>query len=136
MKLLKLSVVAMAIGLMSFNPSSALRNAKAAVVTSVGASIKWASEELDLGEIPQGKPASIDFEFKNTGNTPVIIESVQAGCGCTTTNYAKTPILPGETTKISATYNAAAKGSFRKTVTVKTNAEELPKVLTIKGVVI
>lgn len=136
MKLLKLSIVALAIGLMSFHPSSALHNTKAAVVTSVGASIKWTNEELDLGEIPQGKPASIDFEFKNTGSTPVIIESVQAGCGCTTTNYTKTPILPGETTKISATYNAAAKGSFRKTVTVKTNAEEAPKVLVIKGVVI
>lgn len=104
--------------------------------TSKTPSIKWKAEEMDLGEIQQNKPVSVDFEFKNTGNAPVLITNVQASCGCTTANYSKTPILPGESTKITATYNAAAKGNFKKTVTVTTNAEETPRVLVIKGIVI
>ncbi len=136
MKLLKLSIVALAIGLMSFNSTPVTTHSHLSGTTNTETSIKWTSEELDLGEIAQGKPVSVDFEFKNTGTSPVIIESVQVACGCTTTNYAKTPVLPGEITKVSATYNAAVKGSFRKTVTVKTNAEEMPRTLVIKGTVI
>jgi len=137
MKLLQLSIVGLALGLMSFNakPVTTAFN----TLTSVNAAtstISWKSEELDLGNIPQGKPVAVNFEFKNTGTTPVFIESVQASCGCTATDYSKMPVLPGESTKIAATYNAAAMGVFKKTITVKTNAEELPRSLVIKGVVI
>jgi hypothetical protein len=104
---------------------------KAAVSTIV-----WKSEQIDLGSIPQNKPKNIDFEFKNTGKTAVIITNVKASCGCTATDYTKTPIQSGETAKVTATYNAAAKGAFSKTVTVTTNADETPKVLSFKGVVI
>ncbi len=89
-----------------------------------------------MGEIPQNKPKEVDFEFKNTGKTAVIITNVKASCGCTATDYTKTPIQPGETAKVKATYNAAAKGAFSKTVTVTTNAEDAPKVLSFKGTVI
>jgi len=66
----------------------------------------------------------------------VIITDVKAACGCTATEYTKTPVKPGETAKVVATYNAAAKGAFTKTVTVTTNAETTPKVLSFKGTVI
>jgi hypothetical protein len=89
-----------------------------------------------LGEIPQNKPKTIDFEFKNTGKTTVIITNVKASCGCTATDYTKTPIQAGQTAKITATYNAATKGAFTKTVTVTTSAEETPKILIFKGTVI
>lgn len=136
MKIIALTALASSLVLMSFtgridstaNTTPVNRIAKTAIA--------WKAEELDLGEIPQGKPVQVEFEFTNTGEVPVIINSVQASCGCTTTDYAKTPVLPGEKTKIKATYNAAAKGAFKKTVTVSTNAEEQPKVLIIKGTVI
>jgi hypothetical protein len=44
--------------------------------------------------------------------------------------------MPGESTKITATYNAAAKGIFKKTVTVTTNAKSTPETLTLSGTVI
>ena len=37
---------------------------------------------------------------------------------------------------VKATYNAAAKGAFSKTVTVTTNVDDTPKVLSFKGTVI
>jgi hypothetical protein len=134
MKTIKISVLVCALGLMSFTvlPTTSKIN-KVEIGTSP---ISWKSEQIDLGEIPQNKPKEVDFEFKNTGKTAVIITNVKASCGCTATDYTKTPIQPGETAKVKATYNAAAKGAFSKTVTVTTNAEDAPKVLSFKGTVI
>ena len=134
MNTLKISVVAMAFGLMSFIAPSSLENT---IVNSNEVSpVAWRSELIELGSIPQNKPKSIDFEFKNTGKTDIVITNVKASCGCTATDYTKTPVKPGQTAKVTATYNAAAKGAFTKTVTVTTSAEEAPKTLTFKGTVI
>ena len=131
---MKLSVLALALGLMSFNTNtSKVVLIEKSVATST---VIWKSELIDLGEIPQNTPKSVDFEFKNTGKTAVIITNVKAACGCTATDYTKTPIQPGQTAKVTATYNAAAKGAFSKTVTVTTSADETPKVLSFKGTVI
>ncbi|MES2543846.1 MAG: DUF1573 domain-containing protein [Bacteroidota bacterium] len=119
---IKFSMLALTFALMSFS----------VMLTSP---IVWKSEQIDLGEIPQNVPKSIDFEFTNQGNAAVTITDVKASCGCTATNYTKTVIQPGETAKVTATYNAAAKGAFSKNVTVTTTAEETPKVLSFKGTV-
>lgn len=134
MKTMKLSVLALALGLMSFTANTS--KVIAVVKNAVTSTVIWKSEQIDLGQIPQNTPKSVDFEFKNTGKTAVIITNVKAACGCTATDYTKTPVQPGETAKVTATYNAAAKGAFSKTVTVTTSAEETPKVLTFKGTVI
>lgn len=134
MKVLKISVLAMTLSLMSF--SSISNSVEKSIVITLTNAITWKSESIDLGEIPQGTPKKIEYEFKNTGKTAIIITNVHGSCGCTTTDYTKTPIESGEIAKVSATYNAANKGAFSKTVTVTTNAEETPKVLTFKGIVI
>lgn len=93
--------------------------------------LKFVSEIHDFGEIPQNKPAEHEFTFTNTGKEPIILQRVQASCGCTTPSYSKDPILPGKTGSVKAAYNAAAAGHFSKTVTVFSNIGT--KVLTIKG---
>lgn len=135
MKIIKISILAFALGLMSF---SVITPEKSGVLTTKveKKSISWKAESIDVGEIPQGKPKSIVFEFKNTGDTTVVITNVVGSCGCTATDYSKEPILPGKSAKVTAIYNAANKGAFSKTVTVTTNAETTPKTLTLKGVVI
>lgn len=122
--------------LVSFTPdqTSLLINMKTSKVKKTA--ISWKITEVDLGEIVQNKPITVEFEFSNSGDAPIIISSVQASCGCTSTDYVKTPILPGEKTRIKAVFNAAAKGSFKKQVTVVTSAEELPKTLSFSGTVI
>ena len=67
----------------------------------------------------------------------VIISKVQPACGCTASDYTKTPIRPVETGKVIATYNAAAVGAFSKTVTVNLNEQvDKPITLSFKGKVI
>ncbi len=101
-----------------------------------GPSAKWDVTEINMGDIPQGIPRAAQFNLTNDGNEPLIIASAQASCGCTNLNYSKEPLMPGKTTTISATYNAAAKAPFTKTVTVKTNASDQPTILWIKGNVV
>lgn len=134
---LKLAGLALTGILFAFTPNQTTPSSVESIVTKTpSAFITWKSTEISLGEIVQNKPVSIDFEFTNTGDSPVIITSVQASCGCTSTNYAKTPVLPGESTKITAVFNAATKGAFKKQVTVVTSAEENPKTLFFSGTVI
>ena len=95
--------------------------------------MKFKEEVHDFGTVPQGKPVTTEFSFKNTGKEPIVIQNARASCGCTTPDWTKEPILPGKTGTVKATYNAAAAAPFTKTVTVTTNVGT--KMLTIKGVV-
>ena len=99
-------------------------------------SVDWDKEIYDFGEIIQNIPAVAEFEFTNTGDKPLIISKVLGSCGCTSTDYPKDPILPGEKSKIKATYNAKSVGSFKKNVTVFSNSTEGEKRLKLSGIVI
>ncbi|WP_055095581.1 DUF1573 domain-containing protein [Flavobacterium aquidurense] len=137
MKMIKISMLALALSLMSFSAIAPIKSIAAETKNETTAStIVWKAETIDVGQIPQGTPKAIVYEFKNTGKTAVVITNVQGSCGCTATDYTKEPILPGKSAKVTATYNAANKGGFTKTVTVTTSAETAPKILTLKGTVI
>ncbi|WP_433832986.1 DUF1573 domain-containing protein [Flavobacterium anhuiense] len=138
MKTIKISMLALALGLMSFSAIAPVQSLVSETeVSEMGPStIVWKAETIDVGQIPQGTPKAIVYEFKNTGKTAVVITNVQGSCGCTATDYTKEPIQAGKSGKVTATYNAANKGAFTKTVTVTTSADTTPKVLTLKGTVI
>jgi len=87
----------------------------------------------DFGKIPQGKPVTAEFTVKNTGSAPLIIETINTSCGCTIADFTKTPILPKQTGTVKVTYNANATGSFSKTATIISNAENKTFVLMLKG---
>lgn len=141
MKSLKLSLFAVAGALMlSFSasaqqaaPKKAAPGAPAVTTAAKPSGVTWKEDVYDFGTIEKGKPVSHEFSFKNTTKQTILITNVKASCGCTATNYTKTPIKPGETGTVTATYNAASPGNFTKTVTVTTNDSEVNKVLTIKG---
>ncbi len=97
---------------------------------------KWDKMVNDFGEIAYNVPKTAEFTLTNAGKEPLIISSARASCGCTNLKYSQEPILPGKTSTVSATYNAAAQGVFTKTVTVTTNADPNPVVLQIKGTVL
>jgi hypothetical protein len=108
-----------------------------AFVTSIrNAAFNWAQTLFDFGSIKQNAPVSHTFKFKNQGDAPLVISSVQASCGCTVTDYSKTPIEAGGEGYVKATYNAATLGAFNKTVTVNANTDDGVVLLTIKGTVV
>jgi len=95
--------------------------------------MKFKEETHNFGKIPQGTPVTTEFVFTNTGNAPVVLSDVKPTCGCTTPEYTKTPVAPGKTGVIKATFNAAAAGPFNKSITVTSNAEASTISLFLKG---
>lgn len=98
--------------------------------------ITWATDMMDVGEIPQGTPKEVIFEFTNDTEAPILVKKVKASCGCTATDYTKEAIAPGEKGYVKAKYNAKKLGAFTKSVTVTTSDSETPKRLTLKGKVV
>lgn len=88
--------------------------------------------EYNFGKIPQGKPVTHVFTFTNTGTTPLKLDNVTASCGCTTPEWSKDPVAPGESAKITVGYNAATDGEFTKYITITYNGSQNKQIL-IKG---
>jgi hypothetical protein len=96
--------------------------------------IQLKETSYDFGKIQQGRPVTHNFELVNTGKEPLMLENVQASCGCTTPEWSKDAIQAGATSTIKVGYNAAAEGQFTKTITITYNNHQF-KTLTITGIV-
>lgn len=105
-------------------------------ITGNGPVARFDKTLFEFPELVQGTPGTASFDVTNDGNEPLIIASAKASCGCTNLTYSKDPILPGKSTTIRVTYNAAAIGNFFKTVTVRLNSGDQPVVLQLKGTVV
>ena len=96
---------------------------------SQSSKIVFENSEHDFGEIQEkGGKVSYKFSFKNVGDEPLLILSVKPSCGCTTPNWSKNPIKPGEEGFIIAQYNPRGRpGVFRKSLNVVTNQSIIDK---------
>jgi len=98
--------------------------------------IKFDKIEHDYGTIKEeGGKVKCRFNFTNIGNDTLKIVSVKPGCGCTTAQWTKTPILPKKSGYIDAEYDPNQRpGIFNKGITVMTNDPTQQVInLTIKG---
>ena len=100
-----------------------------------GAKIEFSKETHDYGTIKYDADPYCTFEFKNTGNEPLIISNAKGSCGCTVPEWSKEPIAPGATGSIRVKYDTKRPGPFEKNVTISSNSKEPSKVVKIKGVV-
>jgi len=99
-----------------------------------GAKIEFEKEVHDYGTIENGANGECTFEFKNTGNAPLIISNAKGSCGCTVPQWPKEPIAPGKTAVITVKYDTKRAGAINKSVTITSNAVNAPtKVIRIKG---
>ena len=95
-------------------------------------SLELKESEYDFGKIIQNKPVYHYFEIINKGTTPLTLDNVTATCGCTTPEWNREPIAPGQATKIKVGYNSAAEGPFEKPITITYNGN-FTKQIKIKG---
>lgn len=98
--------------------------------------ISFESTTVERAEVKYDDQELFVFVFKNYSDTPLIIQNVQTSCGCTTAEKPTEPVQPGEMGKIAVHYDTKRVGDFHKTITVTTNVQTEPIVLTIKGKVL
>ena len=110
-----------------------------AFATMAAPEITWLTYRHHFGAFEESRgPVSCDFRFVNTGDQPLTVISARASCGCTTPLYPRESVAPGDTAVVTVAYNPEGRpGRFNKSVTVETDAANMPKPkLTITGVVI
>ena len=115
--------------------------ASAAVYGQQGAStLRFDVQTWDFGTINETKGVvSHDFGFTNTGKVPVVVESVEVSCGCTSPTFSRAPVMPGKKGTVTIAYDPKDRpGAFLKEISVITvtggNNRAVDR-LNIKGVV-
>lgn len=100
--------------------------------------LKWLEEAHDFGAFSEDLgTVSCRIPFVNSGDTPLVITAARATCGCTTPDYTKEPVMPGDTAYVTVRYNAIGRpGRFDKKVYVYANTVPERHTITIRGVVI
>jgi hypothetical protein len=77
---------------------------------------------VSLGRLVEGDSVFHTFNFRNTGNLPLKIISVNASCGCTTPKWSTDIIQPGEKGFIRVKFDSKGKeGKLQKTITAYCN---------------
>ena len=99
--------------------------------------ISFDKSEHNFGNIEEkGGKVSHKFTFTNNGKNPLRILSVKPSCGCTTPDWTKDEIKPGNQGYIIAEYNPKGRpGVFRKSLSIVTNDNQR-ELIFIKGKVI
>ena len=80
--------------------------------------------EADMGRFDWREEQTAEFVLKNTGDSPLVILDTHTSCGCTQAEYDGKPVLPGDSLVLRVTYKADQPGYFRKSVLVRSNAEQ------------
>ncbi|RKR84766.1 uncharacterized protein DUF1573 [Mucilaginibacter gracilis] len=96
--------------------------------------ITFESDSYDFGKIKEGDKVSHNFKFTNSGKSPLIISSAVASCGCTTPEWPKEPVKPGDSGVIKVTFNSAGKGGLQdKLITITANTIPAQNLAHLKG---
>ena len=110
----------------------------AALALSASADVTWLETTHDFGAFQEDLgPVSCQFRFVNTNPEPVAIVAARASCGCTTPQYPREAIAPGDTAVITVSYDPAARpGRFTKYIGVTLSDSEPMIKLYIEGSVV
>lgn len=114
---------AVALSCTNTDRTSAVEGQKARKDSASFTTIQWLDSTTQaVGKISEGQVIEIKWHFKNTGDKPLIFESVTPGCGCTGAEGPKNPVAPGKEGEIVAKFDSKGfSGTQSKHVTVRAN---------------
>lgn len=100
------------------------------------AAIKFTESKKSFGFVQKGEIVSLDYEFVNNGNEPLIITDAKFECSCTSVDYPKQPIPPSQTSKITVKFDTKnAYDRQDRIVEIISNAGNSPAKIRFKGFV-
>ncbi len=99
--------------------------------------LKFIDTKKNFGFVKKGEVTHIEFNFTNKGNEPLIIKETKVECSCTTVDFPKEPILPGQSSKITVTFDTKSVYDRQdRMVEVISNATKSIQKIRFKGVVL
>lgn len=139
--LLVFSIALVAAGTASAASAADTSPAPVAPPAATSTVLAFSPSTLDMGEMTAGQPKTLDLTITNTSGSPVTIESIKGGCGCTkVTDPPKEPIAPGASFTVQVTMDPGMKTgiALRKPVHVALTGgrvESMNIVATVKTVI-
>ena len=98
--------------------------------------IEFEQNIQEMGVIKEGELVAAWFSYKNTGNAPLVIQDIKAGCGCTVPDWSEQPLEPGESGTLKIIFNSAGKkGTQNLRISVFSNAMNQKEDLLLKAIV-
>jgi len=99
--------------------------------------LKLIEDFFDFGSIKEGEVISHTFHFKNIGDEKLIVKDLIPDCGCTLPKIDKKEFEPDEEGSVEVIFDSKGwQGSQYKSVTLRTNAPDREKSVTIKANVV
>lgn len=95
----------------SFAQTKATKDQKLATVQEIkkqGVHMTFDDEHKNIGKVKRGEIKKFDFVFTNTGSEVIEID-IASGCDCTTLDYPRNKIKPGEKGTIHVTFDSGKK---------------------------
>ncbi|MDD7884835.1 DUF1573 domain-containing protein [Flavivirga sp. 57AJ16] len=87
--------------------------------------IEFDKKEHDFGEIESKTKVKTVFNYKNTGDAPLVITDIKSTCGCTVPqDWSREPLAPGESSQFSVEFNGSGANKVSKTITITANTEK------------
>lgn len=89
---------------------------------------------LELGDLPNGVVAEREVAVANTGNAPLVVESVTTSCGCTSAVLEPMTLAPGERGNLRISFDSGAhgpdlRGELLRRVILTTNDPAQPEAI-------
>ncbi|MGB1451982.1 MAG: DUF1573 domain-containing protein, partial [Crocinitomicaceae bacterium] len=89
-------------------------------------SLKFDKMKHDFGKVKEDTDNKTFFTVTNTGQNPLVIESVKASCGCTTPSKPEKPIAPGKSDKIEVIFHPKVGQLKQQNKTIRVVANTVP----------
>lgn len=95
--------------------------------------ISFTDNTVNKGTTLWKNPVTATFSFTNKEKTPLVVEKVDAGCGCLSVTWTTTPVAKGAKGEISVTYDAKQLGTYDRYIDVYTNGSSKPTKIRMNG---
>lgn len=105
----------------------------------IGPRFEYVLEVIELEKIyaDDVKRITLEIEFKNTGDQPLIVSLARGCCGTRITSWTREPVRPGEKGVIVAEFTPrAAPHRINRTITAISNDPQSTKIIRMQGEVI
>lgn len=85
-------------------------------VAAQGQSLRVTPDVIQMGEIALKSKNRVGLTCVNVSDRPVVIRDIQTDCTCTKPSWSKSPVMPGDSVRVTVTLTPTDRGAFYKTV--------------------
>lgn len=99
--------------------------------------LKFEDSKKSFGFVKKGVIVTIEFAFTNEGTEPLLINDAKVECSCTSVDFPKQPVAPGQKNKITVKFDTKTVYDRQdRVVEIISNAQNSPTKIRFKGVVL